>query len=76
MGANLLEPKVLASLVLKAAMVANPESVLLVSAKNPEHLRQNAAVAGDRRLEEPAKRLYALAQREGAALRGSLAGAL
>ena len=57
--------------MLKAALVRNPDSVILVSSRNPEHIRENARVAGDSQLAEPARRLYALAQKEGT---GVLAG--
>jgi hypothetical protein len=63
-GADLADREVLASLMLKAALVENPESVILFSSKSPEHMRHNVQVAGDGSLEAPARRLYALVQDE------------
>jgi hypothetical protein len=63
-GADLGDREVLASLMLKAALVENPESIILFSSKSPAHMRHNVAVAGDAALENPAGRLYALVQRE------------
>jgi hypothetical protein len=63
-GADLCDGEVLASLMLKAALVENPESIILFSSKSPAHMRHNVAVAGDAALENPAGRLYALVQRE------------
>ena len=39
--ADLADGAVLASLMLKAALVENPESVILFSSKKPEHIRSN-----------------------------------
>ena len=63
-GADLADRAALAALMLKAALVENPESVILFSSKRPAHLRRNVEVAGDAALEAPARRLYALVQRE------------
>ena len=63
-GADLADRAALAALMLKAALVENPESVILFSSKRPAHIRQNVEVAGDAALEAPARRLYALVQRE------------
>ena len=63
-GADLADRGVLASLMLKAALNENPESVILFSSKRAEHIRHNVEVAGDAALEAPARRLYALVQRE------------
>lgn len=57
----------LAALMLKAALVLHPKTILLVSSKNPAHIRQNVHVAEDASLEAPARRLYDLVQREGLA---------
>jgi D-threo-aldose 1-dehydrogenase len=59
-GANLQNGEVLARLMLKAALVCNPESVILFSSKRIEHVRENAMTADDCSLEEPALRLYSL----------------
>ena len=66
-GAELADRDVLASLMLKAALVENPESVILFSSKQPEHMRHNVEVAADAALEAPARRLYALVESEIAA---------
>ncbi len=64
--ADLGQPGMLAALMLKAALVLNPQSVILVSSRNRHHITENVRVAGDKSLAEPACRLYALVQREGA----------
>lgn len=61
-GADCADREMLAALILKAALVENPESILLFSSKDPEHMRHNVAVADDATLVEPARRLYSLAQ--------------
>lgn len=63
-GAELADAEVLAALMLKASLVRNPESVVLFSSKNAEHIRHNVEVAEDAALEGPAQRLYAVVQRE------------
>ena len=65
---DLAEPGTLAALMLKAALVLNPTSVILVSSRNRHHIAENVRVAGDGRLAEPARKLYTLAQREAATL--------
>ncbi len=64
--ADLAQPGKLAALMLKAALVLNPQSVILVSSRNRHHITENVRVANDRSLAEPARKLYTLAQREGA----------
>ena len=61
-GADLCDGEVLASLMLKAALVENPQSVILFSSKSAPHIQRNARVAGDLTWEAPARRLYALVQ--------------
>jgi len=73
-GADLADRGVLASLMLKAALVENPESVILFSSKDPAHIRRNAGVAGDAALEAPAKKLYGLVQAAAKGLRAIEAG--
>jgi len=63
-GRNLMEREVLASLMLKAALVENPASVILFSSKRPAHIEHNVRLAGDAALEAPARRLYALVQEQ------------
>jgi D-threo-aldose 1-dehydrogenase len=59
-GADVADGEVLASLMLKAAMVENPASPILFSSKSPAHMRANVQVAEDASLEAPARALYAL----------------
>ncbi|WP_158945521.1 aldo/keto reductase [Granulicella sp. S190] len=61
---DLGDPRGLARLMLKAAFVMNPGSVVLFSSKNPRHIQTNVDVADDPSLEAPAKELYRLAQAE------------
>ncbi len=56
---------VLAALMLKAAMLCNPGSVILFSSKQPGNVRRNASVANDNGLDEAAMRLYEAIQAEG-----------
>ena len=66
-GRDLARREQLAALMLKAALVLYPNTVLLVSSKNPAHIKENVRVAEDASLEAPARRLYDLVQREGLA---------
>jgi aryl-alcohol dehydrogenase-like predicted oxidoreductase len=66
-GRDLARREQLAALMLKAALVLYPDTILLVSSKNPAHIRENVRVAEDASLEAPARRLYDLVQREGLA---------
>jgi aryl-alcohol dehydrogenase-like predicted oxidoreductase len=66
-GRDLARREELAALMLKAALVLYPDTILLVSSKNPAHIRENVHVAEDASLEAPARRLYDLVQREGLA---------
>ncbi len=54
----------LANLMLKAALVMNPASIILVSSKNPHHIHANARIVADSTLEAPARQLYDLIQSE------------
>ncbi len=63
-GADLSQGEVLARLMLKAALVCNPESVILFSSKRPKHVVENAKLVDDLTLEEIALRLYALVRTE------------
>jgi D-threo-aldose 1-dehydrogenase len=73
-GANLVDGETLASLMLKAALVENPASVILFSSKNPAHIRHNVGVVDDGALEAPAKKLYELVQAAAKDLRTIEAG--
>lgn len=66
-GRDLARRDQLAALMLKAALVLYPNTILLVSSKNPAHIEENVRVAEDASLEAPARRLYDLVQREGLA---------
>ena len=61
---DLNSAEALANLMLKAAFVMNPSSIILVSSKNPHHIHANARVAADPALESPARQLYNLIQSE------------
>ncbi len=61
---DLTNPESLAHLVLKAALVMNPASIILVSSKNPQHIQANANTAADPTLEAPARQLYHLIHSE------------
>jgi hypothetical protein len=53
--------------MLKASLVLHPDTILLVSSRSPAHIRENVRVAEDTSLDQPARRLYELVQREGVA---------
>jgi D-threo-aldose 1-dehydrogenase len=61
---DLSNPQHLAHLMLKAALVMNPKSIILFSSKNPHHIQANAKTAEDRALEAPARELHRLAKTE------------
>ena len=56
--ADLAQADRLASLMLKAALVINPASIILFSSKRPEHIRANVETANDASLEAPSQRLH------------------
>lgn len=64
LGRDLTSPQVLSGLMLKAALVLNPGSIILVSSKNPAHISANVRTAEDAALEAPARRFYELVQRD------------
>jgi D-threo-aldose 1-dehydrogenase len=66
-GRDLARREELAALMLKTALVLYPDTILLVSSKNPAHIRENVHIAEDASLDAPARRLYDLVQREGLA---------
>jgi aryl-alcohol dehydrogenase-like predicted oxidoreductase len=59
-GADLSDSGKLASLMLKASLVANPESVVLFSSKSPGHISANVRTALDGTLDAPAQKLHHL----------------
>jgi aryl-alcohol dehydrogenase-like predicted oxidoreductase len=67
-GMNLSETSILSKLMLKAALVMNPQSVILFSSKQAPRIRTNASVSDDASLESPARRLYELVHSDNAAL--------
>jgi diketogulonate reductase-like aldo/keto reductase len=62
--ADLNDPTHLARLMLKAALVLNPSSIILFSSKSPSHIRANYQTANDTSLEIPSRRFHALVQNE------------
>jgi D-threo-aldose 1-dehydrogenase len=73
-GMNLADGSVLAALMLKSALMENPHSLLLFSAKRRDHIERNVAVAEDASLEAPAHRLHAVLQAAAKGLRAIEAG--
>ena len=67
-GHDLAQSEILANLMLKASLVANPDSIILFSSKSPAHIRANVAVAEDSTLEAPARMLHTLVRAERATL--------
>ena len=63
-GVDVGDAEMLAKLMLKAALVCNPESVILFSSKRPQHIRNNVALVDDASLDEAALRLYSLVRAE------------
>jgi len=61
-GVDLNEPGQLARLMLRAALVMNPASVILFSSKKAGHIQENVRVAGDASLDAPAQKFYHLMQ--------------
>ena len=63
-GHDLAHRESLANLMLKASLVANPESIILFSSKSTHHIANNVAVADNAAFAEPARRLHALVRAE------------
>ena len=57
-------PEALANLMLKAALMMNPASIILFSSKNSAHIQANVHTSTDPTLEAPARQLYHLVQAE------------
>ena len=71
-GVDLADAAQLARLMLRAALVINPASVILFSSKKAAHIQQNVRTAGDASLDAPARKLYDLMQtRRGELVPGS-----
>jgi D-threo-aldose 1-dehydrogenase len=63
-GADLSNPDLLAKLLLKAALLLNPQSIILFSSKNPHHIQANVALTSDDSLSASAMALYRIVQTE------------
>jgi D-threo-aldose 1-dehydrogenase len=63
-GHDLAHSEFLANLMLKASLVANPESIILFSSKSKHHIANNVAVADNTGLVAPAQRLHELVRAE------------
>jgi hypothetical protein len=63
-GADLGEPGVLPSLLLRAAVMGNPAGITLFSSKDRLNIEANAAVAKNTLLDAPATHLRAILRRE------------
>jgi D-threo-aldose 1-dehydrogenase len=74
-NADLSNPETLAHLMLKAALVMNPNSMILFSSKNPLHIQLNVKTSEDSSLEAPARELHRLVQTERNQLSTAQAGA-
>jgi len=61
---DLSNAEALANLMLKAALVMNPASIILFSSKNPAHIHANARTAVDSSLDTLARQFYNLIQSE------------
>jgi D-threo-aldose 1-dehydrogenase len=61
---DLSDAEALANLMLKAALVMNPASLILFSSKKPRHIHANVQTEADSILESPARALYHLVQTE------------
>lgn len=73
---DLAAPANLAALMLRAVLVLNPGCIVLVSSKDPAHINANVRAAQDSLLEEPARRLYLVVQRDwNASIQSTRAGA-
>lgn len=63
-GADLSDAATLARLMLKAALLLNPESIVLFSSKRADHIRDNVALASDASWSAEALSLYRVLQAE------------
>jgi hypothetical protein len=61
---DLANPANLSNLMLRAALILNPASIVLFSSKDPAHILANVHTAAESDLDEPARELYKLAQSE------------
>jgi aryl-alcohol dehydrogenase-like predicted oxidoreductase len=64
-GADLASPGMLATLLMKAALLGNPKGITLFFSKKKEHIAENARIAADDSLARPAGILHTIMRREG-----------
>jgi D-threo-aldose 1-dehydrogenase len=62
--ADLSSPETLARLMLKAALLLNPASIILFSSKTPTHIQNNVRLASDTMFDQAALKLHHLVQTE------------
>jgi hypothetical protein len=68
-GTDLTAPGTLNSLILRAALISNPDGLIIFQSRSKENIGRNAKIAGDATLDQLALRLLALLRRSGPALR-------
>lgn len=71
-GADLGQPQVLSTLMMRAALLANPAGIVLFSSKSREHIHANAALAAASGADLQAAALHRIVQREAAEIKGGL----
>ena len=64
LGVDLAAAANLSRLMLKAALIMNPASIILFSSKSSQHIQDNVDVVADAAIEAPARQLYILLQTE------------
>ncbi|MGI4853743.1 MAG: aldo/keto reductase [Janthinobacterium lividum] len=69
-GADLRQPQVLSTLMMRAALLANPAGIVLFSSKSREHIQINAALAEPSGANLQAAALHCIVQREAGAIQG------
>ncbi len=65
-GADISDQRVLAGLLIRAAVVNNPDGIVLFSSLHPRHVAASSAAGVSKDLDECADRLYGLVRRESA----------
>lgn len=73
-GTDLAQKDTVAALMLKAALLMNPDGMVLFSSKSPANIQANVRASEDDSLGETVLRFYALAQREFSELSRSARG--
>lgn len=69
-GTDLRQPHVLSTLMMRAALLANPQGIVLFSSKSREHIRANAAWIEASDIDGKAAALHRVVQREAEEIRG------